>query len=121
MPPAFAGAGYGLRALGLGAGVIDVFDGQVKLVFVAVAAAEFGAAVGQHPRQPDTVLVIERHDPVIEDLGRGNRCLAIVELGKGHLGVGVDDTLLVDPPDPLQRADIERVPGLRRGRLCAPQ
>src|SRR5215212_1137019 len=99
----------GLRALGLGAGVVDVLDRQVELVFVAVAAAELGAAVGQHARQPDAVLVIERHDPVIEDLGRGDRCLTVIQLGKGHLGVGVDDTLLVDPPDPLQRADREGV------------
>jgi hypothetical protein len=55
------------------------------------------------------VLVVERHHPVIEDLGRGDRRLAIVKLGEGHLGVGVDDGLLVDPPDPLQRADIEGV------------
>src|SRR4029079_11957420 len=41
----------GLRALGLGAGVVDVLDRQVELVFVALAAAELGAAVGQHPTQ----------------------------------------------------------------------
>jgi hypothetical protein len=34
----------GLRALGLGAGMIDVLDGEVELVFVALAAAELGAA-----------------------------------------------------------------------------
>src|SRR5215813_10153827 len=39
----------GLRALGLGAAVIDVLDRQVELVFVALGAAELGAAVGQHP------------------------------------------------------------------------
>jgi hypothetical protein len=40
----------GLRALGLGAGVIDILDRQVEFVFVALAAAELGAAVGQHPK-----------------------------------------------------------------------
>ena len=40
----------GLRALGLGAAVIDVLDGEVELVFVALAAAEFSAAIGQHAR-----------------------------------------------------------------------
>ena len=34
----------GLRALGLGAAVIDVLDRQVELVFVALVAAELGAA-----------------------------------------------------------------------------
>ena len=41
----------GLRALGLGAGVIDVLDRQIELVFVTVAAAKLGAAIGQHPMQ----------------------------------------------------------------------
>src|SRR5207302_8892751 len=39
----------GLRALGLGAGVVDVLDRQIELVFVAFPAAELGAAIGQHP------------------------------------------------------------------------
>src|SRR5437588_3069021 len=39
----------GLRALGLGAAVIDVLDRQVELVLVAFPAAELGAAIGQHP------------------------------------------------------------------------
>ncbi len=89
--------------------MVDVLDGQVELVFVALVATELGAAVGQHPRQPDAVLVIKRHHPVIEDLGRGDRCLAIIQLGEGDLGVGVDEGLLIDPPDALQRADIEGV------------
>ena len=55
------------------------------------------------------MLVVERHHPVVEDLGGGDRRLAIIQLGEGDLGVGVDDGLLVDPPDALQRADIERV------------
>ena len=68
----------GLRALGLGAAVIDVFDGEIELVFVAFGAAKLGAAIGQHARQRNAVLVIERHHPVIEDLGGGDRGLAIV-------------------------------------------
>ena len=60
-----------LRALGLGAAVIDVLDREVELVVVAFAAAEFGATVSQHPRQPDAILIIERQHPIIEDLGRG--------------------------------------------------
>src|SRR5437879_4810746 len=35
--------------------------------------------------------------------------LAVVELGEGHLGIGVDEGLLIDPPHPLQRADVEGV------------
>jgi hypothetical protein len=45
--------------------------------------------------QPDAVLVVEGYHPVIEDLGCGDRGLAVIELGEGHLGVGVDDRLLI--------------------------
>src|SRR6516165_1320462 len=48
---------------------------------------------------------------VIEDLGRGDRGLAVIQLGEGDLGIGVDEGLLIDPPDALQRADIEGVLG----------
>ena len=59
---------------------------EMELVFVALGAAKLGAAIGQHARQPDTVLVIERHHPVIEDLGRGDRGLAgSYTLGKATL------------------------------------
>jgi hypothetical protein len=68
----------GLRAFGLGAAVVDVLDGEVELVFVALGVAKLGAAIGQHARQPDAVLVIKRHHPIIEDLGCGDRRLAIV-------------------------------------------
>jgi hypothetical protein len=55
------------------------------------------------------VLVVERHHPVVEDLGRGDLGLAVIELDEGDLGIGVDDGLLIDPLDPLQGADIEGV------------
>jgi hypothetical protein len=78
--------------------VVDVLDREIALVFVAFAAAELGA-----------VLVMERHDPVVQDPGCGDRGLAAIQLGEGHLGRGVDDTLLIDPPDPLQRAGGEAI------------
>src|SRR5271167_56622 len=53
----------GLRAVGLGATVVDILDRQIKLVFVALAAAKLGAAVGEHPAYPDRMLIIERHHP----------------------------------------------------------
>ena len=86
------------------------FDGEVELVFVAlVGAAIFGAAIGEHPLQHDAVLLVERDHPVVEQIGGGDRRLAVVELGEADLGVGVDEGLLVDAADALQRADIERV------------
>jgi hypothetical protein len=37
----------------------------------------------------------EGHHAVVEEIGRGERGLAIVELGEGDLGAGVDEGLLV--------------------------
>src|ERR1700751_250767 len=110
----------GLRALGLGAAVIDVLDREIELVFMALGAAKLGAAIGQHARQADVVLVIKRHHPVIEDLGRGDRGLAVIELGEGDLGIGVDEGLLIDPPHTLQRADVEGVLGAAMAWAFAP-
>ena len=102
----------GLRALGLGPAVVDVLDGEVELVLVAVVRATiFGAPVGQHPLQHDAVLVVERDHPVVQQVGGGERGLAVVQLGEADLGVGVDEGLLVDPADTLERTDIERVLG----------
>ena len=39
-----------LRALGLGAAVIDVLNREIELVFMALGAAKLGAAIGQHAR-----------------------------------------------------------------------
>ena len=47
------------------------------------------------------MLVIKRHHSVVEDLGGGDWCLAVVQLGKGDFGIGVDDGLLIDPTDTL--------------------
>ena len=81
----------GLRALGLGAAVVDVLDCEIELIFVAFAAAKLGAPIGQHARQPDAVLVVERYHPVIEDLGGGDRGFAIIQFDEGNFGIGVDE------------------------------
>ena len=57
------------------------------------------------------MLLEEREHAVVQQIGRGDRRLAIVEFGAGNLGVGIDEGLLVDPPNPLQIADIERILG----------
>jgi hypothetical protein len=51
----------GLRALGLGARVIDVLDREIQLVLVPLGiAAEPAAAVSQHAQELDIVLLEER-------------------------------------------------------------
>jgi hypothetical protein len=58
------------------------------------------------------VLLEERQHTVIEQIGRGDGRLAVVELGKAYLGIGVDEGLLVDASNTLQVADIERILGV---------
>ena len=101
----------GLRAFGLSPGVVDVLDREIKLVFVAVVGpAVFGPAVGEHALQGDVVLFVERDHPVVEQVG-GERRLSVVDLGEADLGVGVDEGLLVDASDALERPDVEGVLG----------
>jgi hypothetical protein len=50
-----------LRALGLGARVIDVLDREIQLILVPFGvAAELAAAVSQHAQKLDIVLLEER-------------------------------------------------------------
>lgn len=102
----------GLRALGLGSGVVDVLDREIEFVFVSVVgSAIFGPPVGQHALEGNVVLLVERDHPVVEEVGGGQRRLSVVKLGEADLGVGVDEGLLVDASDAFQRADIEGVLG----------
>src|SRR5271166_253567 len=99
-----------LRALRLGPRMVDVLDGEIKLVFVMLGiAAIFRAAIGQHPRKHHFFFVEERHDPVIQEIGRRDRRLAIIEFGKGHFRIGVDEGLLIDAANALHVADVESV------------
>ena len=99
---AFADA-VGLGATGLGSGMIDIFHGQVELVFVVFPGpAVFRAPIGQHPQQRDVVLLEERQHLVVEGVGGHQGVLAVIKFGEGDLGVGVDEGLLVDAADALE-------------------
>ena len=74
-------------------------------------AAELAAAVSQHAQKLDIVLLEEWQHTIIEQIGRRDGRLAVVELGKAYLGIGVDEGLLVDASNALQIADIERILG----------
>jgi len=78
-----------LRALGLGARVIDILDREIQLVRVPFrVAAERAAAVSQHAQELDIVLLKEWQHTVIEQIGRRDRRFGVVELDKAYLGVG---------------------------------
>src|ERR1700737_419538 len=65
-------------------------------------------------------MTVEEGDhAVVQKIGRRDLCLAIIELGARNLGIGVDEGLLVDAPDPLQIANIERVLGAAVARMLA--
>src|SRR5882757_10913214 len=75
-----------LRALGLGARMVDILERQVELVFMVLGvAAIFRAAISQHPAEPHLPRIIERHDAIVDEIGCGDRRLAIIELGEGDL------------------------------------
>jgi len=65
------------------------------------------------------VAVEEGDHAVVQKIGCRDWRLAIIELGASNLGVGVDERLLVDAPDPLQVANIERVLGSAVARMLA--
>ena len=65
-------------------------------------------------------MTVEEGDhAIVQKVGRRDRRLAIIELGASNLGVSVDERLLVDAPDPLQIADIERILGAAVARMLA--
>src|SRR6476646_1775166 len=51
----------------------------------------------------------KRQHSVIEQIRRHDRRLAIIELGKSHLAVGIDKRLLIDWSHPLESPDIKGV------------
>jgi hypothetical protein len=57
--------------------------------------------VSQHAQELDNVLLEERQHTVIEQIGRHDGRLAVVELGKTYLGVGIDEGLLVNASNAL--------------------
>src|SRR5215472_11646937 len=65
----------------------------------------------EHAQELDIMLLEERQHTVVEQIGGRDRRLTIVELGEGDLGVGVDEGLLINAPNSLEIANIERVLG----------
>jgi len=99
-----------LRALGLGAGVINILDCEVELILMALwIATIFAATVGQHAQQPNVMAIEQRDHLVIEKIGGRDRRLAVIGLGASDLGISIDEGLLIDASHSLQLADIERV------------
>ncbi len=87
--------------------VIDVLHREIELIFVMLAlAAIFGAAVGENAQQRNIVPFKEREHPIVQHVGRHQRILAIVQLRKRHLSIGVDEGLLINPANAFDSADV---------------
>ena len=61
----------------------------------------------------------ERHPPMVQHIGRRDRGFAIIGRGMDALRIGVDEGLLVDPPDARHHTDIEAVLGAARAGMLA--
>lgn len=59
-------------------------------------AAVFSPAIRQDAQHAHAVFGKERQNPVVQQVGPGDRRLGRVQLGKGDLAVGIDKGLLVD-------------------------
>ena len=71
---------------------------RYQLVLVVIRRpAILGAAIGEHTTERNPVVLVERQHPVIQQVGRGEGRLAIVQLGEAHLRVSINPRLLIDP------------------------
>ena len=104
----------GLRTVGFGACVLNVVDGEIELVIVALLSSTvLGSPIGENPQQFHTIALEHRQHSIIEQVSRGNRRLAGVELARDHLAVGIDEGFLIDSSDTLDGAAVVRVLGPR--------
>ena len=69
----------------------------------------FRTAIRHDPQHRQIVFLVEWQHVVVEQISGSDRRLGGVELGMRDLRVCVHLGLLIDPPDALQRADIEGV------------
>ena len=84
-------------ALGLGARVIKILDSEVEFILMPLwVATIFAAAVGQDAQQLNVMAIEEGNHSIIQEVGRRDRRLAIVELGASNLGVSINEGLLAD-------------------------
>ena len=71
--------------------MLNHVDGQEQLIVMLVGlAAIFRAAICQDTQHWQVALLIKRLHLIIEHISCCNRCFGRVELGVGHLGIGID-------------------------------
>ena len=91
-------------------GVLNLIDGDIQLVIMAVGPATvFRSPIRQDAQYREFFSHIKWQHPVIQKVGSSNRSLGGVQLAMGHFGVGIHISLLIDPANPLESTDIEGV------------
>lgn len=103
---------------GFGFGMINVLNGQIELILVMLnRATVFCTTIGQNAQQRHILLLEEGDDPVVEQLGRHQGILPVVQFDKGHFAVGIDTGLLVNPANTLDGAHIVGVLAAQIARM----
>jgi hypothetical protein len=100
----------GLRTLSLGPGMINILHGEIPLILMAIGTHTIlRAPSGEDVAQRDRVFFEEGAQLSVEQIrSRAGRC-PIVELRNSHLTLDINEGLLGDPTDALQRPDIQGI------------
>ena len=94
----------------LGGAMLDSFHRGQQLVGVDLRmSAELAPVVGEDRPEWNPQRLVERKDPVIEQIARGDRHLRVVELSEGDGTEDVHDDLDIDLADALQSSQVEGI------------
>jgi len=83
-----------LGGFGLGFGMVDILGNQVEFILMMFPfTAIFGAPIGEDSQEIYILIVKEGQDSVIKDVSGHKSVFAVIELGKCHFRVGVNEGL----------------------------
>src|SRR6478735_594948 len=71
----------------------------------------FSSTVGQDSKHRSLKLVEVRDYPIVKQIGSCDGRLGRVELANRDFGIGIDEGLLIYPPNPFQAADVKSILG----------
>jgi len=71
--------------------------------------AILSTSVGQNPKNSNSFIFEEWNNFIIKHIGSYESILAIIQLGKRNSRISINHSLLIDAPDPFDRANIECV------------
>jgi hypothetical protein len=92
--------------------MIDVVHGKKQLIVVTLGStAKLAATIGQNSQKIDAFLLKHRQYAIVQQIRRRDRALARVQLASGDLAVRINEGLLIDPTNALDRSHVVRVLG----------